>query len=103
MAPREGHCDHPCVPPDDAPTLGEGQPHLLWAQSFHTRHKAPPSPTEAAEMHSVAPTGGWGIQPQGPPTHHRRLKFQLKNTCGFYTPLRIYLQCSPSLLAGIFK
>ena len=34
----------PCVPPEDAPTLAERQPHLLWAQSFHTRHKALPHP-----------------------------------------------------------
>lgn len=43
MAPEKVNMS-PCVPPEDAPTLAERQPHLLWAQPFHTRHKALPHP-----------------------------------------------------------
>ena len=103
MAPEEVNMS-PFVPPEDAPTLAERQPHLLWAQSFHTRHKALPHPAlQRQQKCTVWPLlEAGGSNPKGFQRIIEGLSFSL-NTCGFYAPLRIRLQCSPSPLASIFK
>lgn len=86
----------PCVPPEDAPSLAEGQPHLLWAQSSHTRHKAIPHPAlQGQQKCTVWPLlEAGGSKPRGLQCIIKGLSLSLKTRVDF-TLLSEYIYSVP--------